>query len=68
MNKQLVFSKLKTIFSVFICFASLLVFSWLAAWETYLGYLGLLILFFGIVFWKIKGKDKNFILITESNE
>ena len=55
MNKQLVFSKLKTIFSVFICFASLLLFSWLAAWETYLGYLGLLILFFGIIFWRLKG-------------
>ena len=55
MNKQLVFSKLKTIFSGFICFASLLLFSWLAAWETYLGYLGLLILFFGIIFWRLKG-------------
>lgn len=55
MNYQLIFRKLKTIFSVFICFASLLVFSWLATWETYLGYLGLVILFFGIVFWRLKG-------------
>jgi hypothetical protein len=55
MNYQLIFSKLKTIFSVFICFASLLLFSWLATWGTYLGYLGLLILFFGIVFWRLKG-------------
>ncbi len=55
MNKQLVFSKLKTIFFILVSFFSILLFSWLAAWETYLGYLGLLILFFGIVFWKIKG-------------
>ena len=55
MKYQLIFRKLKTIFSVFICFASLLVFSWLATWETYLGYLGLVILFFGIVFWRLKG-------------
>lgn len=55
MNYQLVFRKLKIIFSVFICFASLVLFSWLATWETYLGYLGLLILFFGIIFWRLKG-------------
>jgi hypothetical protein len=55
MDKQLVFSKLKTIFFILVSLFSILFFSWLAAWETYLGYLGLLILFFGIVFWKIKG-------------
>jgi hypothetical protein len=46
---------LKIIFSVLIWFASLLLFSWLATWETYLGYLGLVILFFGIIFWRLKG-------------
>ena len=55
MNYQLIFNKLKIIFSVFICFFSLLLFSWLATWETYLGYLGLVILFFGIIFWRLKG-------------
>ena len=55
MNYQLIFNKLKIIFSVFICFVSLLLFSWLATWETYLGYLGLVILFFGIIFWRLKG-------------
>jgi signal transduction histidine kinase len=55
MNKQLVFSKLKTIFFILVSLFSILFFSWLAAWETYLGYLGLLILFFGIVFWRLKG-------------
>ena len=55
MNYQLIFNKLKIIFSVFICFFSLLLFSWLATWEAYLGYLGLVILFFGIIFWRLKG-------------
>jgi hypothetical protein len=55
MDTKTVLKKLRTIFFVLISFFSIFFFSWLAAWETYLGYLGLLILFFGIVFWKIKG-------------
>ncbi len=35
--------------------SSFLLFSWLAAWETYLGYLGIGILFFGLIFWRLKG-------------
>ncbi len=55
MNYQLILRKLKIIISVLSWFASLLVFSWLATWETYLGYLGLVILVFGIIFWRLKG-------------
>jgi hypothetical protein len=55
MDYKLVFRKLRTIFFILISFFSILFFSWLAAWETYLGYLGLVILFFGIVFWNRKG-------------
>lgn len=55
MDSKSVLKKLRTIFFVLISFFSILFFSWLAAWETYLGYLGLLILFFGIIFWRLKG-------------
>lgn len=55
MNYHLIFRGLKTIFSIFVCFVSLLLFSWLATWETYLGYLGLVILVFGLAFWHLKG-------------
>ena len=47
--------KLRKIFFILISIASLLLFGWLASWETYLGYLGLVILFFGIIFWNTKG-------------
>ena len=55
MDSKSVLKKLRTIFFVLISFFSILFFSWLATWETYLGYLGLLILFFGIIFWNRKG-------------
>jgi hypothetical protein len=54
-NSKSVLKKLRTIFFVLISFFSILFFSWLATWETYLGYLGLMILFFGIIFWRLKG-------------
>lgn len=55
MDSKSVLKKLRTIFFVLISFFSILFFSWLASWETYLGYLGLVILFFGIIFWNTKG-------------
>jgi hypothetical protein len=55
MAYQLAFKKLKKIFFVLISLGSLVFFGWLATWETYLGYLGLVLLFFGIVRWNRKG-------------
>jgi hypothetical protein len=55
MDYQSVLRKLRKIFFVLISIGSLVFFGWLATWETYLGYLGLVILFFGILFWNIKG-------------
>ncbi|MFN5462999.1 MAG: hypothetical protein ACK5BR_09920 [Bacteroidota bacterium] len=55
MDNQLVLKKLRNAISVFLYTGLILFFSWLASWETYLGYLGLLILFFGIIFWRLKG-------------
>ena len=55
MDYQSVLRKLRKIFFILISIASLLLFGWLASWETYLGYLGLVILFFGIIFWNTKG-------------
>ena len=55
MDYQSVLRKLRKIFFILISIGSLVFFGWLASWETYLGYLGLVILFFGILFWRLKG-------------
>ena len=55
MDYQSVLRKLRKIFFVLISIGSLVFFGWLAAWGTYLGNLGLVILFFGIIFWRLKG-------------
>ena len=55
MDYQSVFRKLRKIFFALISIGSLVFFGWLATWGTYLGYLGLVILFFGIIFWRLKG-------------
>jgi len=55
MDSKSVLKKLRIIFFVLISFFSILFFSWLATWGTYLGYLGLVILFFGVIFWNTKG-------------
>jgi len=55
MDNKLVLKKLRNTISVFLYTGLTLFFSWLATWETYLGYLGLVILFIGIIFWRLKG-------------
>ena len=55
MDSKSVLRKLRKIFFILISIGSLVFFGWLASWETYLGYLGLVILFFGIIFWNTKG-------------
>jgi hypothetical protein len=46
MTFKLAFKKLRKIFFVLISLGSLVFFGWLVTWETYFGYLGLVILFF----------------------
>ena len=55
MDSKSVLRKLRKIFFVLTSIGSLVFFGWLATWGTYLGYLGLVILFFGIIFWNTKG-------------
>jgi hypothetical protein len=55
MDFQSVSRKISTTILVLTSISSFLLFSWLATWETYLGYLGLVILFFGLFLWRWKG-------------
>jgi len=55
MDFQSVSRKLRTTLLALISISSFFLFSWLATWETYLGYLGLVILVFGLVLWRLKG-------------
>ena len=55
MDSKSVLRKLRKIFFVLTYIGSLVFFGWLTTWGTYLGYLGLVILFFGILFWRLKG-------------
>ena len=55
MDYQSSFRKLRTTLLALISISSFFLFSWLATWETYLGYLGLVILLFGLVYWRLKG-------------
>ena len=55
MNNQIILKKLRNAISLLLSTGLVLFFSWLATWETYLGYLGLVILLFGLVYWRLKG-------------
>lgn len=55
MDYQSPFRKIRTTLIALISISSFFLFSWLAAWETYLGYLGLVILVFGLIIWRLKG-------------
>ena len=46
---------IKNIFFILLCLLLISIYSWLGTWGIYLGYLGLIVLFFGIFLWKIKG-------------